>query len=50
MNACGALATRRKFVYSAQAPALVEEASKSGGSFEELLAPYSINVFDVELK
>jgi len=50
LNECGALATRRKFVYSAQAPSLVEEASKTGGRFEELLAPYSINVFDVELK
>jgi hypothetical protein len=50
MSECGALATRRKFVYSSQAPAFVEEASKTGGGFEEVLAPYSINVFDVELK
>jgi hypothetical protein len=50
MNECGALVTRRKFVYSSQAPAFVEEASKTGRGFEEVLAPYSINVFDVELK
>jgi hypothetical protein len=50
MTECGTLVTRRKFVYSSQAPAFVEEASKTGRGFEEVLAPYSINVFDVELK
>jgi len=50
MNECGEIATRRKFVYGSQAPGLVEEPSKTAGRFEEVLAPYSINVFDIELK
>jgi hypothetical protein len=50
MPECGALVTRRKLVYSSQSPAFVEEPSKAGGGLEEVLAPYSINVFDIELK
>ncbi|HET7543380.1 MAG TPA: glycoside hydrolase family 44 protein [Polyangiaceae bacterium] len=50
MNGCGSLVTRRKFVYSSQAPAFVEEASTTARGLDEVLAPYSINVFDVELK
>jgi len=49
LNECGKMATRRKFVYSRQAPSLVDEGSKSGNKLDEVLAPYSINVFDVVL-
>jgi len=47
---CGSLVTRQKFVYSAQAPAIVDEGTKSGHDLDEELAPYSINVFDIVLK
>jgi hypothetical protein len=50
LNQCGAIATRHDFVYSAQAPAIVDEGLKSASDLEETLAPYSINVFDIVLK
>lgn len=50
LSGCGEVATRRKFVYSAEASSIVDAGSKSGAGFVETLAPYSINVFDVTIK
>ncbi|MEO8904998.1 MAG: glycoside hydrolase family 44 protein [Polyangiaceae bacterium] len=47
---CSPIATRRSFSYGAGSASLVDQGSKSGGSLDETLAPYSINVFDVTLK
>jgi Glycoside hydrolase family 44 len=47
---CGSIMTRHKFVYSAQAPGMVDEGIKSGHDLAEELAPYSINVFDIVLQ
>lgn len=50
LNDCGAVATRHDFVYSAQAPSIVDEGNKTGSTVEKELSPYSINVFDITLK
>ena len=50
LNQCGSVVSRRKFVFSSQAPSMVDEGTKSGGNLDEVLAPYSISVFDVVLK
>jgi hypothetical protein len=46
---CSPIAARRSFSYVAGASSLVAQGSKAGGSLDETLAPYSINVFDVTL-
>jgi hypothetical protein len=50
LTGCAAIATRRRFSYSASSPSLVDVGAKSGGDLSETLAPYSINVFDITLK
>ena len=50
LSECGTLVTRHKFVYSEQATSIVDEGEKSVHGLDEVLAPYSINVFDVTLK
>jgi len=47
---CAPIASRRWFSYGAGSTSLVDQGSKAGGSVDETLAPYSINVFDVILK
>lgn len=50
LDGCGALSTRRKFTYGPHTDALADDGTKSGATLDELLPPYSINVFDVQLK
>lgn len=50
MNGCTPIATSRRFSYDAHASAFVDEGVRSGGTLNETLAPYSINVFDITLK
>jgi hypothetical protein len=47
---CAPIATREKFSFGPQATSLVDEGSKSGGSLNETLLPYSVNVFDIALR
>ncbi|HTA94456.1 MAG TPA: glycoside hydrolase family 44 protein [Polyangiaceae bacterium] len=49
LTGCATIATRRKYSYDAQSTSLVDEGTKSGGTLDETLQPYSINVFDVAL-
>ena len=50
LNGCPAIATRQKFSYDQHATSLIDEGVKSGAISDEILAPYSINVFDIVLK
>ena len=50
LSGCSPIESRQWFSYDAGSTSLADQGRKSGGSLDETLAPYSINVFDVNLK
>ncbi|HEX3777849.1 MAG TPA: glycoside hydrolase family 44 protein [Polyangiaceae bacterium] len=50
LNGCATIASHEKYSYDAHSTSLVDDGLKSGGTLDETLAPYSINVFDIVLK
>jgi len=50
LDGCGGISTQQQFSYDAAAPSIVDKGSKAGGTLDQTLPPYSINVFDLVLK
>ena len=50
LDGCSALSTQQRFSYDASGPGLVDQGLKTGGTLDQTLPPYSINVFDLVLK
>jgi len=50
LDGCGAIAKRRRFNYDGTTPQPTDEGIATKPALDERLLPYSINVFDIELK
>lgn len=50
LDGCTPIRTRRRFNYDANSPTPVDQGVSDKPSIEERLEPYSISVFDIELK
>jgi len=50
LDGCGAIAKRRRFNYDGTTPQPSDEGVATKPALDERLPPYSINVFDIELK